>query len=114
MRRVSDVGLSQPVAKKPTRGLIVLMALAGVSLFLSALSYLVLSTPAHYAKAAAILDNPNGNFLWVEEWRWNRQAALVCGAFSAAVFAISYFRLWCSQRQNLDSAAAAMLPNEFQ
>jgi hypothetical protein len=78
------------------------MTLAGATLFLSACSYFLISTPAHYAKAADILDSQNGNVLWLEDWNWNRRASVVCAAVSAAIFATSYFRLWRAQRYNLD------------
>jgi len=66
----------------------------------SAWSYLVISTPAHVAKAASILANPNGNIIWVETWQSNRQISLVCGCISLVIFIWSYCLLWRAQRDD--------------
>jgi hypothetical protein len=78
------------------------MIFSFVVLFLSGLSYFLLSTPAHFAKAAAILGNPNGDVFWVETWRTNRHHSLVGIALSALFFTGSYFHLWRAQRHNLN------------
>jgi hypothetical protein len=98
---MNKIAQSNSVGRKSTRATIVLMVFSAVALFLSGLSYLVISTPAHFAKAAAILDNPNGDVFWVESWRSNRYYSLVGIALSAILFNASYFHLWRAQRHNL-------------
>ncbi|WP_316190673.1 MULTISPECIES: hypothetical protein [unclassified Bradyrhizobium] len=73
--------------------------LSAIGFAVSAWGYLVISTPAHFAKAANILANPNGDIVWVETWQSNRQICLVCGCISLVVFICSYCVLWRAQRE---------------
>jgi hypothetical protein len=78
----------------------VFVVLSAPGYVVSAWSYLVISTPAHIAKAVGILANPNGDIIWVETWQSNRRISLVCGCISLVIFFWSYFLLWRAQQEN--------------
>jgi hypothetical protein len=78
----------------------VFMALSALGCAVSAWSYFAISTPGHFAKAASILANPNGDIFWVETWQRNRQISLVCGCVSLVTFIWSYCLLWRAQRED--------------
>ena len=81
------------------RASVVFMALSAIGCAVSAWSYLVISTPAHFAKVASILANPNGDIIWVETWQSNRHISLISGCISLAILIWSYCLLWRAQRK---------------
>lgn len=76
----------------------IILPLSAAGTVISGLCYLIISTPNHFAKAAAIRANPNGDIFWLEDWEFNRMASLACAGVSLVIFVWSYIVLWKAQR----------------
>lgn len=77
----------------------VIATLSGITVALSAASYLATSKVMH--KAELIRANPNGDIVWLERWEFNRAVSVVVGIVSLLVFVWAFTALYKAQRDEL-------------
>ncbi len=78
----------------------VVTGISFVSFLVATWRYLVISTPYHFDRAESILENPNGNVIWLETWSLHREISMACACISLVIFLLSYIFLWRAQRRD--------------